>query len=516
MTGATPSSLLAGSLPTSISIYQKTCRLFKSSNQIIFIITGVRCSVFFQVFNDPIHGHMEIHPLLVKFIDTPQFQRLRNIKQLGPVYYVYPGASHNRFEHSIGYVCFLQALRDRQQKLGITDEDILCVQIAGLCHDLGHGPFSHLFDGRFIPEVKKHEDASIMMFDHMVEVNKLEEEMKEYKLVPDEDLEFIKQLIVGRPRSENQGRGKDKSFLYEIVANKTSGIDVDKWDYLARDCHHLGIPMSFDYHRLLMFARVCKVKEQTYICIRDKEAANLYDMFHRRFSLHKIACQHRVSNIIAYMITEALLEANEHIKIDGLKLSETIHDMSSYTKLTGHVFDQILNSSDDNLKGAKEILNKIVHRQIYKCLGKIPSKVVTQLCTFGLEMAVLYESRKQPEFIYISSCVVTLDYGMKGENPIDNVYFYSKKNPDKPKRISKEQVSKLLPADFNETFLRVYWKGEPDDASLERAKEIFNQWCARNFPLLQVIDGTAPEQKVQKLDKGRPKFESKQHEYKNK
>ncbi|XP_022597563.1 deoxynucleoside triphosphate triphosphohydrolase SAMHD1-like [Seriola dumerili] len=55
-----------------------------------------------KVFNDPIHGHVELHPLLIKIIDTPQFQRLRNIKQLGGAYYVFPGASHNRFEHSIG------------------------------------------------------------------------------------------------------------------------------------------------------------------------------------------------------------------------------------------------------------------------------------------------------------------------------------------------------------------------------------------------------------------------------
>ncbi|XP_015224417.1 PREDICTED: deoxynucleoside triphosphate triphosphohydrolase SAMHD1-like, partial [Cyprinodon variegatus] len=55
-----------------------------------------------KVFNDPIHGHVELHPLLIKIIDTPQFQRLRNIKQLGGTYYVFPGASHNRFEHSIG------------------------------------------------------------------------------------------------------------------------------------------------------------------------------------------------------------------------------------------------------------------------------------------------------------------------------------------------------------------------------------------------------------------------------
>ena len=55
-----------------------------------------------QVFNDPVHGHMEFHPLLVKIIDTPQFQRLRYLKQLGSCYFVYPGAAHNRFEHSLG------------------------------------------------------------------------------------------------------------------------------------------------------------------------------------------------------------------------------------------------------------------------------------------------------------------------------------------------------------------------------------------------------------------------------
>ncbi|XP_065817370.1 deoxynucleoside triphosphate triphosphohydrolase SAMHD1-like [Labrus bergylta] len=94
-----------------------------------------------KVFNDPIHGSIELHPLLIKIIDTPQFQRLRFIKQLGGVYFVYPGASHNRFEHSIGvgYLAgkLAEALRSRRPELNITDRDVLCVQIAGLCHDLG-------------------------------------------------------------------------------------------------------------------------------------------------------------------------------------------------------------------------------------------------------------------------------------------------------------------------------------------------------------------------------------------
>uniref|UniRef100_A0AAX7SJQ5 HD/PDEase domain-containing protein n=1 Tax=Astatotilapia calliptera TaxID=8154 RepID=A0AAX7SJQ5_ASTCA len=106
---------------------------------------------FDLVFNDPIHGHIELHPLLVKIIDTPQFQRLRNIKQLGGGYFVFPGASHNRFEHSIGVGHLAgelaKTLKLKQPELDISERDVLCVQIAGLCHDLGHGPFSHLFDG---------------------------------------------------------------------------------------------------------------------------------------------------------------------------------------------------------------------------------------------------------------------------------------------------------------------------------------------------------------------------------
>ena len=57
-----------------------------------------------QVFNDPIHGHIELHPLFVSIIDTPQFQRLRYIKQLGGCYYVFPGGCHHRFEHSLGWI----------------------------------------------------------------------------------------------------------------------------------------------------------------------------------------------------------------------------------------------------------------------------------------------------------------------------------------------------------------------------------------------------------------------------
>lgn len=133
-----------------------------------------------NVLNDNIHGAIEIDDVCLQVIDTPQFQRLRDLKQLGCSYYVYPGAAHNRFEHSIG-VSYLAGImvehfRVTQPELELTDNDVKCVKLAGLCHDLGHGPFSHLFDNIFIkkarPELNwSHEVASEAMLEHLIHEN---------------------------------------------------------------------------------------------------------------------------------------------------------------------------------------------------------------------------------------------------------------------------------------------------------------------------------------------------------
>lgn len=97
--------------------------------------------LYTKTINDPIHGHLELDELTVAVVDTPQFQRLRDLKQLGAAYFVYPGASHCRFEHSIG-VSHLAGdlvlqIQGRQPELDITTDDVKAVRLAGLCHDLG-------------------------------------------------------------------------------------------------------------------------------------------------------------------------------------------------------------------------------------------------------------------------------------------------------------------------------------------------------------------------------------------
>ncbi|XP_028427156.1 deoxynucleoside triphosphate triphosphohydrolase SAMHD1-like [Perca flavescens] len=551
--------------------------------------------VFCQVFNDPIHGTVELHPLLIKIIDTPQFQRLRNIKQLGGVYFVYPGASHNRFEHSIGVAHLagqlVEALRTRQPELKINDRDVLCVKIAGLCHDLGHGPFSHLYDQMFITKAKRpagalgekmatwtHEEASVEMFDHLVKSNNLELEMEDYGLILPNDVNFIKKMIEGLkdPKAAQVspacwseiGRTEDKFFLFEIVANKSNGIDVDKFDYFARDCYHLGMKNNFDHLRFIQLTRVIKVEKDglNHICSRDKEVANLYDMFYTRNCIHRRACQHKVNKIMQYMIAEAFLKADGHIKIEGLEgkeftLSPAISDMEAYTKLTDHVFEQILHSSSVELAEAKKILERIISRDHYRFLGEtkprqVPtrekilgwkeeldqarqnvcpeghnfdpklnpcskdtaeacqklSKAISQTLDSFRESGKLSEERKRrwerelaeavpeggdggvtlkPEdFVVLDT---TFDYGMKDKDPIKNVYFYNKINPDKAFNITRDQVSKLLPACFSEQLIGVYSK-KNDDQSVEAARMHLEQWCKqKGLPEPQYGEIETPE-----------------------
>ena len=198
-----------------------------------------------KVFNDAVLGHVELHPCCVAVVDTPEFQRLRGLKQLGPTEYVYPAAGHTRFAHSLGVSFLAGKLVEKLQRqssppLHISEREVLCVKLAGLCHDLGHGPLSHTFE-KFVrmrrPSLKwRHEHASAALFAKIVVEQKLLEGVfGRYELTED-DVHFVQELIFGDRSdapSDWQWRGlpPSKHFLFEIVSNHRNGIDVDKFDY---------------------------------------------------------------------------------------------------------------------------------------------------------------------------------------------------------------------------------------------------------------------------------------------
>ena len=174
--------------------------------------------------SDPIHGLIEYDDKEEKIINSVIFQRLRGIKQLALASMVYPGAHHTRFEHSLG-VMHLAGKVDKCLKL--PDEKTKILRLAGLLHDIGHGPFSHISE----QIIEKHIDRNILNMYKAQNVQELlsilliekNEEIK--KILSADELEKVKALLQKQER-----RTLDKDII-------SGPIDVDKFDYLLRDSY---------------------------------------------------------------------------------------------------------------------------------------------------------------------------------------------------------------------------------------------------------------------------------------
>jgi HD superfamily phosphohydrolase len=244
------------------------------------IVREIECEKV-SVFNDPIHGYIMMSGLCLRIIDTKEFQRLRELKQLGVCDYVYSGATHTRFAHSIGVAHFAEKvllhLKKNQPELPLSDIDILCVKIAGLCHDLGHGPFSHVFDGVFMKTIRpnehvRHEDWSVNIFRYLLEKNQIN--IAKYGLTS-QDIIFIEEIIRGTRETNRIGRLRQQYYLYDIVNNLRSGLDVDKLDYFQRDIRHTNVDTTCsDFQRFLEFGRVLRAEPI------DEERKQQFDAFY--------------------------------------------------------------------------------------------------------------------------------------------------------------------------------------------------------------------------------------------
>ncbi|XP_070541321.1 deoxynucleoside triphosphate triphosphohydrolase SAMHD1-like isoform X2 [Ptychodera flava] len=454
-----------------------------------------------KAFNDPIHGLIQLDWVYVRIIDTTEFQRLRNIKQLGTAHLVYPSAIHTRFEHSIG-TCHL-ALKlvhhlQKDESLKISKKDQLCVGLAALLHDIGHGPFSHLFEkivktgvlGKDIARTWKHELASIKIFDLMIKKYKLLEHFSSCGYTRDnemtmDEIHLVKEMIFGPLEKSSTGSNSykkatkyqsplpaDKYFLYEIVSNHTSGVDVDKWEYFARDCYHLGIANNFSYDRFIEFSKALvtdKKSGKRQICLRDKEDHNVYEMFHTRYRLYRQAYYHAVTLGTEAMITDIIAAAADHFEVrpgkpganpESYRIKSAFDDMETYLLLDDTILQLICHDAqrNPNLESAVQLYNRLLERDIYKVMKKI----------------VIPANRNIPDKL------VKYNYGKKEENPVDNVYFYSKDNEKEPFTTTREKVSHLLPYTFEERHLLIFVK-ERDDKIIAEARQCIDSWHTAKF-----------------------------------
>ncbi|KAJ1527287.1 hypothetical protein ONE63_008807 [Megalurothrips usitatus] len=451
-----------------------------------------------KLFQDSVHGTMRFPWLVVKFIDTKEFQRLRNIKQLSTTYLVYPAAAHNRFEHCLG-VCWLAGLMFDALKTNSPDEwkeifknndeskkTKLAIQIAALLHDVGHGPFSHTWENFVRARGQKwdHETTSCDLIENMIykSENELTELGKKFQEVfPDvrKNLNFIKAVIIGGHKKIGSDPPGEKAFLYQIVANKSNDIDVDKFDYFLRDAQHLNIGVPFDYKRLMSLCKVHLLDGVSKIAFRDVEKYSLQGMFRVRADLHIRAYQHGVAKCLEAMLIDALVEADKGgWKVGDLPLSGVHHDPKQFLKISDSIQELIQNSDEESFSKARAILRRMLERDLYKTVYERvlsvvqtpqqqekndPPSELTQEQLHELENA-LGENYRVSQ--------VKVNQG-KFNDPMKNVTFYPKEGGRSPK-VAAPSLQMDLP------FYKIYvFKREEDTCDTDSVHKIIEDFLRK-------------------------------------
>ncbi|MHA2265437.1 MAG: HD domain-containing protein, partial [Candidatus Thorarchaeota archaeon] len=192
---------------------------------------------FIMEINDPIHGFIGITELESKVINSGPYQRLRRIKQLSGGHFVYPAAEHTRFGHCIGAM-FLAGLTGKKLlgPMNLGEKTLQEVRISGLLHDMGHGPFSHVFEESLIERRGwNHEDVT------------------EWLIRESEVGDLLEDGGISKNRIANLVRGRRETKTDSVVSSIVAGqIDADKMDYLIRDSFYCGVNYGLvDIHRLI-------------------------------------------------------------------------------------------------------------------------------------------------------------------------------------------------------------------------------------------------------------------------
>lgn len=467
-----------------------------------------------KIFKDVIHDSIEVTLLANSIIDTKIFQRLRNLHQLGVCYFIFSNANNNRFEHSIGtyylagklmnslitnslpfeinkalfeikfiknYLLKNNDLEDNIENINyliksennlLDDYLIELIKIAGLIHDLGHGPFSHLFDEWLhnLPDLHhnqlvEHENRSIILFNEIINKTKINIENEYYKMneiIDNNAFEFISNLV-------NPSEDTPDNFIFQIISNSLNGLDVDKLDYLCRDSFYFGAGTPFDLTRIISHAQVIDLN----ICFPEKVSYDIYKVYRSRYDLHKQYYNHKTVVIIEYMIRfileklDDILHISESIRNNKLDkfidlVDSTILNTTSIIKLCD---EEKYRKHKENIDEIENMLNRIYNRKLYKCLYS-KSFCISEIINIDIKIEELLLDDKEllnkklnKNTIEINKIKpVKLKIGLLGGNkshPFDNLYFYDKNG--KANILSKDKVSHLMSSFFQEIILYIFY-----------------------------------------------------------
>jgi HD superfamily phosphohydrolase len=288
---------------------------------------------------DPVHGYVYITEAEKTIIDSYPMQRLRRLRQLAGSEYVYPGANHTRFEHSLG-VMFLagQVLVNPNVSRVVSDEEVDMCRVAALLHDAGHGPFSHVFEHLLLRDLEKtHEDITTWI----IAKSEVADNLSKAGYKPQE----VAGLAVGKLHR------KDHAFLDQIIS---SAVDVDKQDYIMRDTYHTGAEYGFiDVYRLIHALDV--LGENLAVELGALSALEAFMI--ARIESFKSIYFHRVGRAAQIMLATAMEKANNELHLTSFKTPEEYLELDDYTVWTAL----------KKTHASQEIIGNLENRRMLKC-----------------------------------------------------------------------------------------------------------------------------------------------------
>lgn len=390
-----------------------------------------------KYIKDSIYDYIEYSKEHIQLIDTKEFKRLKNIKQLGSLHEVFPSACHSRFEHSlgVGHISekFIKKLYHNSNiPIGESKKRIIRnVKTAGLFHDIGHGPFSHIFDHNVLYKLcprnifKDHEIRSLNIFENLCK--KLD-----YKKYTGYDIDFIKNCI---------DPNYNKNMYYnQIVANKVNSIDVDKFDYLMRDPYHMGFNYGFDYKRL---CNKVKIIDKS-ICYHKNVSNDIFDMFYTRYKFHKEIYNHKAVKSIELMISDILLESNDVYNYPNMLGTE------EFINLDDTILTRIKYNPDKSLNKCRILIDKINNRNLYKHIYTSNNQSLDEVKDLILDSN---PDIKENQYHFIK---MNFNFCNGNKSPFDNIKFYE--NSDSIVPTEELNLSNIIKNNISESIVSVYKK----------------------------------------------------------
>jgi len=295
---------------------------------------------------DPIHGYIKITEEERELIDSVYVQRLRRIHQLAGAYLVYPGGVHSRFEHVIGtmHVAGLVG-QSVAEKAGLSDDDIQELRIAGLLHDVGHGPFSHLFEEVLAEKTDlTHEGLS----QRIVSESVIGDILRRNGHQPSR----ISKLCVGKARA--------RPFMNQVIAG---GLSADMMDYLLRDTYFTGVEYGkVDIQRVI---DSLDVSEDGRLMLERAALYAFEALLIARYEMFKAVYFHRTVRAAELMLAHSMTLADDELHLTDLSGIEKI------LRLTDEVVLQQLADLDPHtpeLGMAQRLGANYMQRRLVKCV----------------------------------------------------------------------------------------------------------------------------------------------------